>query len=69
VVGNAIRGLKDTKWMFYTETFGTVFVISLSAILLFVFNFSLMGIFITVLFDEFIRAVLNYRRFKGYVMG
>lgn len=69
VVGNAIRGLKDTKWMFYTQTFGTVFVISLSAILLFVFNFSLIGIFITVLFDEFIRAVLNYRRFKGYVMG
>lgn len=67
VIGNAIRGLKDTKWMFYTQSIGTIFVISLSYIMLFVFHLNLKGIFITILFDEFIRAFLNYRRFNGYV--
>ena len=67
VIGNAIRGFKDTKWMFYTQSFGTVFTITLSAILLFVFNMNLKGVFITVLCDEIIRAFLNYRRFRKYV--
>jgi putative MATE family efflux protein len=64
VIGNAIRGFKDTKWMFYTQSFGTVFVISLSAVLLFVFHLDLKGVFITVLCDECIRAFLNYRHFR-----
>jgi putative MATE family efflux protein len=67
IIGNAIRGLKDTKWMFYTQTFGTIFTITVSAILLFVFHLSLKGIFITVLFDEVIRAILNFRRFNSNV--
>jgi len=67
IIGNAIRGFKDTKWMFYTQSFGTVFTITLSAILLFVFNMSLAGVFITILFDEFIRAFINYRHFRGLV--
>jgi putative MATE family efflux protein len=65
VLGNAIRGLKDTKWMFYTQTFGTIFVISVSAILLFTFKLDLKGVLITVLLDEVIRGFLNYRRFKS----
>jgi putative MATE family efflux protein len=67
IIGNAIRGFKDTKWMFYTQSFGTIFVITLSAILLFVFNLNLTGIFITMLCDEFIRAFLNYRHFRGLI--
>jgi putative MATE family efflux protein len=67
VIGNAIRGFKDTKWMFYTQSFGTAFTITLSAILLFVFDMNLKGVFITVLCDECIRAFLNYRRFRKYV--
>jgi Na+-driven multidrug efflux pump len=67
VSGNAIRGLKDTKWMFYTQSFGTVFVISVSAILLFKLNLGLIGVIITVLCDELIRAMLNFGRFKSHV--
>jgi putative MATE family efflux protein len=67
VIGNAIRGLKDTKWMFYTQSFGTIFVITVSAIVLFVLHMDLKGILITMLFDESIRAFLNFRRFKSYV--
>ena len=66
VMGNAIRGMKDTKWMFYTQSFGTIFVISVSAILLFSFKMGLKGVIITVLFDECIRALLNFRRFTSH---
>ena len=64
VIGNAIRGLKDTRWMFYTQCLGTTFVILLSAILLFVFDLSLAGVFITILCDECIRGFLNFRHFR-----
>jgi putative MATE family efflux protein len=67
VIGNAIRGFKDTKWMFYTQSFGTVFVISLSAVLLFVFHLDLKGVFITILCDELIRASLNYKHFRHLI--
>jgi Na+-driven multidrug efflux pump len=67
VMGNAIRGFKDTRWMFFTQTIGTIFVISVSAILLFVFDLGLKGILITVLLDEVIRAVLNHWRFRSKV--
>ncbi len=63
VIGNAIRGLKDTRWMFYTQSFGTTFTIAFSALMLFVFHYDLKGIFYTVLLDETIRATLNFRRF------
>jgi Na+-driven multidrug efflux pump len=63
VIGNAIRGMKDTKWMFYTQSFGTLFTIILSALMLFVWEMELKGVFLTILFDECIRAALNYRHF------
>ena len=63
VIGYAIRGMKDTKWMFYTQTFGTIFTIVVSAIMLFILHLDLRGVFITVFFDEAIRAFLNFRRF------
>ncbi len=64
VIGNAIRGMKDTKWMFYTQSLGTVFTISASAIMLFVLHLGLRGVFIAVLMDECIRAGLNFWRFS-----
>jgi putative MATE family efflux protein len=66
VIGNAIRGMKDTKWMFYTQSIGTCFTICVSALMIFVFHLNLLGIFLTILFDESFRAVLNFIRFyKG----
>ncbi|MBN1598706.1 MAG: MATE family efflux transporter [Bacteroidales bacterium] len=63
VIGNAIRGMKDTLWMFYTQSFGTLFVIGMSSLMLFVFQYKLTGIFITILTDEIVRSVLNFWRF------
>jgi Na+-driven multidrug efflux pump len=49
-----------------TQSFGTIFVITVSAIVLFVLHMDLKGILITMLFDESIRAYLIFRRFRSY---
>lgn len=66
VLGHAIRGMKDPQWMFMTQILGTVFTISCSALMIFVFKMGIMGIFLTTLLDESVRAILNFFRFyKG----
>jgi putative MATE family efflux protein len=66
VIGHAIRGMKDPQWMFMTQILGTVFTIGCSAILIFIFDMGITGIFITTLTDETTRAILNFIRFyKG----
>lgn len=63
IVGNGIRGYGDTKWMLFTQGFGTVAVVALSALCVFVFKLEMLGVFIAVLCDEGIRAVINTIRF------
>jgi len=66
VIGHGIRGTGDTKWMLYTQIFGTVFVLILSYIFIFITDIGLTGIFITYLSDETIRSIINTLRFwKG----
>lgn len=70
IIGNAIRGLKDTKWMFYTQFFGTIITVCCSAIFVLGFKVGLIGVFVTVLIDESLRALLNYFRFywgRGFI--
>jgi len=63
IVGNGIRGYGNTKWMLFTQIFGTVMVVSLAALCVFVFKLGIIGVFIAVLCDEAIRAVINFIRF------
>ena len=66
VIGLGIRGMGDTKWMLYGQIFGTVLVIILSYVLIFIVNLGLWGIFITLLVDETVRGIINLLRFwKG----
>jgi len=66
ISGNAIRGMKDTKWMLYTQIFGTIFTVITCYLMIFVFHLNLLGVFLTILFDETFRACLNFLRFyKG----
>jgi len=66
VIGLGIRGTGDTRWMLYVQIFGTVLVITLSYVLIFIANLRLWGIFITLLVDETVRGVINLLRFwKG----
>jgi len=56
----------DTRWMLYGQILGTVLVITLSYVLIFIANLGLWGIFITLLVDETVRGFINLLRFwKG----
>ncbi len=63
IVGNGIRGYGDTKWMLFTQIFGTFSVVGLAALCVFVFKLGMLGVFVAVLCDEIIRAVINSIRF------
>ena len=66
VIGGAIRGMKDTQWMFFTQIIGTGFTIAVCAVFVLVYHMGLVGVFLTALADESIRALLNFIRFfKG----
>jgi putative MATE family efflux protein len=66
VVGYGIRGTGDTRWMFYSQAFGTVLIIILCYILIFIANLGLWAVFISFLVDESVRGVINVLRFwKG----
>ena len=63
IIGNGIRGYGDTKWMLITQTMGTIGVVGLSCLCVFVFKLGMLGVFIAVLIDEAFRAVINFIRF------
>lgn len=65
VIGLSIRGLGDTQWMLYTQIFGTVFMITAGYVLILPAGFGLLGIFITLLADEALRAIANLIRFHS----
>jgi len=66
VLGYGIRGTGDTRWMFYTQAYGTVQIIILCYILIFVANLGLWAVFISFLVDESVRSIINALRFwKG----
>lgn len=63
IFGSGIRGYGDTKWMLITQIIGTVQVVAISALFVFVFKFGILGVFVAVLFDEALRCVINGIRF------
>ena len=63
ITGNGIRGYGNTRWMLITQIMGTCTVVGLAALFVFVFKFGIIGVFIAVLCDEAIRAVINFIRF------
>ena len=66
ILGHGIRGYGDTKWMMKTQIFGTVYIVACAAFLLFVMDLGILSVYIALLSDETIRAVINTVRFlKG----
>lgn len=63
VVGNGIRGYGDTKWMMFTQVMGTFGVVGIAALCVFVFKLGMLGVFVAVLCDEAVRALINFVRF------
>ena len=64
VIGLCIRGMGDTRWMLYTQIFGTFFMITAGYILILRTGLGLSGIFVTLLADETIRGIANLIRFQ-----
>ena len=63
ILGNGIRGYGDTKWMLFTQVLGTVGVVGIAALCVYVFKLGILGVFVAVLCDEAVRAVINFVRF------
>lgn len=63
IFGYAIRGYGNPRWMFLTQVFGTVFVVALSALFVYGFRWAVLGVFIAVITDEAIRAVVNFCKY------
>lgn len=66
VVGNSIRGTGDTRWMLYTQIFGTAWTIGLAYYLIFILKLGFYGLLIAFLSDEAIRAAVNYLKFRWH---
>jgi Na+-driven multidrug efflux pump len=67
MAGSGIRGLGNTAWMFWTQVFGTVFIVSLGRLLIFAAGLGVKGLFIAMLADEGVRSLVNSIRFFGSV--
>jgi hypothetical protein len=59
IYGGAIRGMGDTRFMFLSQVFGTVFVLVMARLFIFNFKLATLGLFIAVFLDEFVRAFVN----------
>lgn len=63
IIGNGIRGYGDTKWMLITQSIGTVGVVAIAAVFVYVLHLGLLGVFVAVVLDEALRAIVNTFRF------
>lgn len=67
VFGGGIRGMGDTRWMLFTQIFGTIFVLIFARVLMFSLSLAILGLFLAVFLDETTRAVMNGRHFYSSV--
>ena len=67
VIGNTIRGSGNTIWMLYTQIFGTLWVVSVAWVLVFVCNTGILGVFLAVLLDELTRSLINLAKLRRII--
>ena len=63
VTGQSIRATGDTKWMLYSQVFGTAFVVGMSSFMIFGLGLGLAGMYIVMILDEMLRGIVNFIRF------
>ena len=63
-VGSGIKGYGNTRWMLGTQIFGTAFVIIMSRVVVYLLHGGIAAIFVVVVADELIRAVINSFKLK-----
>ncbi|MEE3468146.1 MAG: MATE family efflux transporter [Eubacterium sp.] len=57
--GSGIKGYGEPSWMLKTQTFGTIFIVGMSSVMVLVFHMGIMEIFMLVVADETIRFIFN----------
>lgn len=69
IVGSAIRGSGNTVWMLITQSIGTVGVVAMASLFVYVFDWGMTGVFVAVLVDEALRAGINLVKFLRIRFG
>lgn len=64
IIGSGIRGSGNTRWMFFTQIFGTIFVVGCACLFVYVLGLGMTGVFLAVIADEAVRAVINLFKLK-----
>lgn len=64
ICGNAIRANDDTKWMLFSQIFGSVLVVSMSWFLVEKLQMDMTAIYITLFLDESIRGGINFMYYQ-----
>lgn len=64
VIGLCIRSMGDTRWMLFTQIFGSIFMVTAGYLLILKTGLGLWGIFVTLLADETLRGIANLLRFS-----
>lgn len=67
IVGSGIKGNGDTKWMLCTQLFGTVLIVASACIFVYVLKLGIMGVFMAVIVDEAVRALINLGKFMRII--
>ena len=49
--------------MLYSQIYGTIFVLGFSAFTIFYLKWGLLGLYLTTMFDELTRGIVNFLRF------
>ena len=65
VIGNAIRGTGNTKWMLYTQIPGTLLIVVFSYFFLHWMNLGMLGLYIAIFIDELWRSIVNFGKFSA----
>ena len=65
--GSGIKGFGNTKWMLLTQIFGTIFIITMSSILVIGLNCGIAEIFCVVVADETLRIIMNSLKLRSIV--
>lgn len=64
VIGGSIRAYGDTRWMLYSQIFGSVLVVALSWYLVYMLKLDMTAIYITLFADETARSLINYAHYR-----
>lgn len=65
IIGSGIRGSGNTRWMFFTQIFGTFFVVGCACLFVYGLGFGMTGVFLAVIADEAVRAVINLFKLRN----